>query len=62
MTNAVVVLNNSIREKWIDAPKDSSVAGFKLKRFITVEPRVSTKRGEHGYYSKHSGSPAPEQK
>jgi len=62
MTNAMLGMNNAIREKWVDVPKDSSLAGFKLKRFTTISPRTSTKRGDNGYYSKQSGSPAKEQK
>lgn len=56
MTNAMLGMNNAIREKWVDVPKDSTVASFKLKRFTTVDPRTSTKRGDNGFYSKHSGS------
>jgi len=33
MTNAMVGMNNAIREKWVDVPKESEIAGFKLKRF-----------------------------
>jgi len=53
-------MNNAIREKWVDVPKDANAAGFKLKRFTTVDPRTSTKRGDNGFYSKHSGSAAKE--
>ncbi len=60
MTNAMLGMNNAIREKWVDVPKDANAAGFKLKRFTTVDPKTSTKRGDNGFYSKHSGSVAKE--
>jgi len=62
MTNAMTGMNNAIREKYVDVPKDSNLPGFKLKRFTTVDPRTSTKRGDNPFYLKQSSITATEQK
>jgi hypothetical protein len=49
MTNAQIGMNNAIREKWIEQTVGDQKEQFKLKRFTSVDPRTSTKRGEQPF-------------
>jgi len=47
-TNAQIHADNAVMQKLTPAEQK---AQFKLKRFQSVNPRTSTKRGDHAYMS-----------
>ena len=57
MTKAMIGMTNAVKKKWVDIPNDPDLDSFKLKRFTTIDPKTSTKRGDNGFYTKTSQSP-----